>query len=138
MTVVNFLREEGFIVAVEMLVASTKAEISSRMVQTINENSTNQQIPGAAAVYSLVEDGLASLVRWDIEIAAALPTIGEPNIFYLVPESQGVYSVNIFFNGEWKRLGDTEIDLTDYWRKDELVAMSNTRVQEIIDGVLVG
>jgi len=104
----------------------------------IDEDSTNQQVAGAKAVYDLVKDAIAGLTTIEMIVVDDLPAEGEPLTFYLIKVSDDpeTYSQNIYIDGEWLTLGSTQVDLSGYWGKDELEFLTNTEIQEIIDEVM--
>jgi hypothetical protein len=44
--------------------------------------------------------------------------------------------MHAYISGEWVDLGFFEVDLSGYWSKTELVAMTNVEIQEVIDEVM--
>jgi hypothetical protein len=104
----------------------------------LDENSTNQQIPSAKAVYDLMIEVLGSITRLTKKVVSALPDEGEEQIIYLVataPDS-GEFSQHVYIDGEWYSLGNTKIDLSNYWAKDDLVAMTPAEIQKVIDDIM--
>ena len=61
------------------------------------------------------------------KIVIALPTEGEANIIYMVANDQGdnnIYDEYMWLNGEWEILGNTSVDLTNYYTKSEVYTKS--------------
>ena len=106
------------------------------LITAIDENSTNQQIPGAAAVYDLLTEALEGITAISMKVVDSLPGTGESNIIYLIEEDEDTYSLHIYSGGQWFDTGSTEINLSDYWKKSDLVAMTNTEIQAVIDEVM--
>jgi hypothetical protein len=79
---------------------------------------------------------LAGITTFSFEVVDALPSTGESNVIYLVDDGSGKYIMNAYINGAWVELGTTEIDLSNYWSKDDLEALTNNEIQEIIDDVM--
>ena len=105
------------------------------IITAIDEHSTNQQIPGAAAVYDLLTAGLSGITKVSMEVVDELPQTGESNVIYLIAEDEDTYSLHIYSGDQWFDTGTTQISLAGYWQKSELEAMTNTEIQEIIDEV---
>ena len=105
-------------------------------ITTIDENSTNQQTPGAKAVYDLLTEALEGITAVSMSVVDELPTTGESNIIYLIAEDGDTYSLHIYSGGQWFDTGTTEINLSDYWAKDDLQALTNTEIQAIVDDVM--
>ena len=106
------------------------------LITTIDEDSTNQQIPGAKAVFDLLTEALEGITTLRMEVVDALPATGESNVIYLVAVDGDTYSLHIYSGGQWFDTGTTEIDLSGYWAKDDLQALTNTEIQDIIDDVM--
>jgi hypothetical protein len=71
-----------------------------------------------------------------VSVVASLPATGAPHTIYLVKADEDTYTQNIYVEGNWYDLGTTDVDLSDYLKKDELEVMDNDDVQDIIDDVL--
>jgi hypothetical protein len=105
---------------------------------TISSTSTNETAAGSLAVYTWVTNAISSIEKMHKEIVASLPTTGEENILYLAgvgTEPFTTYTMHAWIGGEWVNLGDTDIDLTNYWSKTELTAATEAEVQAILDSV---
>ncbi len=67
---------------------------------------------------------IANLANLQIEIVDQLPSVGETNIIYLVKIILfllQIYMMNMYFvDGKWEKIGDTEIDLSNYYTRDEV------------------
>ena len=84
-----------------------------------------------AAIATAVAD--AAHIRF--ELVGVLPEEGEANVIYLVPSGgTGSSAKNeyIWINGAWELLGSTDIDLSDYWAKSDLQAMTSAELQAIL------
>jgi len=138
----EFLNKDGLQYLVERLVARLVELIEQKnqinIIAAIDENSTNQEIPGAKAVYDLLTDALAGLVHLRARVVDTLPSAGEANIIYLVKvaNTANTYTQHMYIDNNWIDLGPTTIDLTNYWAKDDLVALTNTEIQAVIDDVM--
>jgi len=129
----KFLNQDGLQYFAERFVEFIKQRTQINIVSTIDENSTNQQIPGAKAVYDFLTEALADITSFSFDVVHELPATGESNIIYLLDKGSDIYIMHAYINGAWVELGTTEIDLSNYWSKDELVALTNTEIQNIID-----
>lgn len=70
---------------------------------------------------------LASIVGGGYTIVDSLPDEGDPKYIYLVDDGAGNYDRYVWDseNSEWINIGGTEIDLTDYYTKEDVDAMIN-------------
>lgn len=59
------------------------------------------------------------------KIVTQLPTIGDSSIFYLI-ENNGTYDQYVYNNGEYLFVGNTKINLDDYYTKSETFSKSET------------
>ena len=132
----KFLDNDGLQYLVERLIEIIEQKKQVDIVTTLDENSTNQQVPGALAVYELVLDMLKDVSTLHMEVVGTLPVEGESNIIYLVEKAGGGYTLHVYAGDQWRGVGDFDVDLADYWAKNELVAMTNTEIQEVIDDVM--
>jgi hypothetical protein len=134
----NFLDNDGLKFFAERVFDEIKKTSQVNIITDIDEDSTNQQIPGAKAVYDLVIEALGSVTKLTKKVVPVLPDAGEEQVIYLVesaPESS-IFSQHVYIDGKWYSLGTTEIDLSGYWAKDDLAAMTNTEIQTVIDDVM--
>lgn len=75
--------------------------------QTYNKDEVNNLIGNVSGGISFV-------------VVDTLPTTGDSNKIYLVPHNHGstdVYDEYIYVNNSWEKIGNTDIDLTDYATK---------------------
>lgn len=73
-----------------------------------------------AQVDSIIE----SVKSNEFQVVESLPTTGEEGIIYLVETStSGVYDKYIYESDTWVFIGTTEIDLSDYYTKEQANAM---------------
>ena len=58
-----------------------------------------------------------------MQVVDTLPEIGETDTIYLVkkdkPGDQNLYDEYVYTNGSWEHIGDTSVDLSNYYTKDE-------------------
>lgn len=59
-----------------------------------------------------------------IKVVDSLPAVGEANVIYLVPseksETQNVKDEYLWVDGEWEKIGTTDVDLSQYAKKDDV------------------
>jgi hypothetical protein len=134
----KFLDDDGLTYLMGQIKAMIDQAKQVDLITTIDEDSTNQQIPGAKAVYDLLTAALEGITSVRMEVVDALPATGESNVIYLLEVDEDTYSLHIYSGGQWYDTGTTEINLSDYWAKEDLVALTNTEIQEIIDNVMEG
>ena len=91
----------------------------------VGEEVLEQAVTEAVAQSKLYTDTeVAKLLSFDIEIVSTLPADPNTHTIYLVPkgltsENNGYFEY-IYVNNKWELIGDTEIDLSNYYTKDEV------------------
>lgn len=72
------------------------------------------------------DEEVGKLLSFDIEVVATLPTEPNTHTIYLVPKDITPGSTNnsyfeyIYANGHYELIGDTEVDLSNYYTKKEV------------------
>ena len=65
-----------------------------------------------------------------MQVVDTLPDVGETDTIYLLkkekPGVQNLYDEYVYTNGSWEHIGDTSVDLSDYYTKEE----SDTKINE--------
>lgn len=139
-----FLNQEG----VRILWAKIKVELAKKVNTTALENYMTDEeieavITAALASYATtsfvtqaIASAIASVETLRIEIVTALPETGESNVIYFVPMTNprepNLYEEYIWINGSYELIGTTQIDLSNYWSKTELTAMTAEELEEIL------
>lgn len=123
----------------------------------LDENSTNaiQNKPVATAINSLgasildlpteedvqgmIDDAIKGLEGVEFEVVQTLPATGDSGKIYLVPNSgsgDNVYDEYIWLKNQnkFEKIGSTNVDLSQYWAKADLVAIQNSEIDTIVEG----
>lgn len=77
---------------------------------------------------------LAGITGVSFEVVDALPASGEAGVIYLVANSgagSNAYDEYIYVNGAFEKIGTTDVDLSQYWAKSELVAITTAEIDTI-------
>ena len=73
--------------------------------------------------------------KFKLHIVDELPTIGEDGVMYLVKKEttseEDLYNEYLYIDNKWNLIGNTHIDLTDYYTKLETCSID--QIQEMID-----
>jgi len=145
MSAQKFVTPELLELAIQKLVSVSKMLDDNRIETVIDGESSNQKSASAKAVYDFVTSQISGLstAKVEMKVVSALPTTGEPLTIYLVPCSHdansnltpdhGEYDMHVWISGGWIHLGTTEVDLTNYWSKDEITPITAGEVQIMID-----
>ena len=90
-----------------------------------------------------VDDIISHINTLKLEVVEELPPIGRTDTIYLVPNggsSGNVYDEYIYVNNNWELIGTTEVDLSNYYTKDEvdtLIAQIETGLAQEINPLLI-
>ena len=95
----------------------------------ITDAMTNEQITAA------INAAVSSVSGISFEVVSELPTSGEAGKIYLLSHVHGEqdnYDEYIYYNSNWEKIGNTDIDLSGYWLKSDLVSITNEEIDNII------
>lgn len=103
-------------------ITQLKTEIKDNIVNAINELQTE-----ANDFEKFITDKVNAIISFTIVWVAELPAIkdAKPNTVYLVPKKSMIEDDNyceeyIFTDGHWEKIGDTKVDLSGYYTKEEV------------------
>ena len=79
---------------------------------------------------------VGKITSFEFQIVTTLPATGVKGVIYLVPQVPGdtVYHEYIWVGNKMESIGSTSIDLSQYLKKTDLVAITNTEIDAIIAG----
>lgn len=91
-------------------------------------------------VQALIDAALADITGIDFQVVQSLPQSGEKGVIYLVPNSgssPNTYDEYIWVEptggtAHFEKIGSTDVDLSGYWAKTELVAITTAEIDAII------
>ena len=79
------------------------------------------------ATKKYVDDAVSAAASGSFKVVDELPDTGDPGVIYLVAHEHGTgdaYDEYIYTNGAWEKIGNTDIDLSDYVTNDEIADMA--------------
>ena len=88
----------------------------------------------ATEVQGLIDDALADITTIDYQVVQTLPQTGVKGTIYLVPNSgtnPNIYDEYIYTNNAWEKIGSTDVDLSQYWAKADLVAITTAEIDTL-------
>lgn len=123
----------------------TDASISGQVV-TLGSNSVtvptnNNQLTNGAGyqtasqVQSAISDAVGDITGIEYQIVEELPGTGEKGVIYLISNSgtgQNIYDEYIWTGTTFEKIGTTDVDLSNYWSKTDLVAIQNSEIDTIV------
>lgn len=100
-------------------------EIGDQLKSSIIDNLTSSDTEKALSARQgkILKELIDNLANLQITVVDTLPTTGESNIIYLVKKAgtgTDIHDEYVFVDGKWEKIGDTEIDLSNYYTRDEV------------------
>jgi len=84
---------------------------------------------------ALIAAAMAGITGISFEVVTSLPTTGVNGTIYLIAHSHGtqdIYDEYIYVNNGWEKIGSTDIDLSGYMLKTDMVAITNSEIDTIV------
>lgn len=98
----------------------------------LTNDSTYQTL---AEVTQAIDDAIAGVTQFDYEIVQTLPQSGTKGTIYLIEDTEnpGSYIEYLWIDNAWEEIGHTgTVDLSNYWSKTELTAITTAEIDEIV------
>lgn len=117
----NLITSGGVWQAIDNVHTTINNQIKSSIVDNLESLATDKSL--SANQGRILKEMIANLANLQIEIVDQLPSVGETNIIYLVKKSGSAPDIHdeyVFVDGKWEKIGDTEIDLSNYYTRDEV------------------
>lgn len=116
-------------------VNGTEQTITDKTVNISVPTNNNQLTNGAG--YQTASDVASAISQAQLityEVVQTLPTTGVAKKIYLVPKSTtatgNVYDEYMWINNAWEKIGDTQVDLSNYVQKTDYV--TNSEIDQIV------
>lgn len=100
---------------------------------TAGSSTTGMLIP-PSVLKTTIANAIAGVTQIRFEIVDSLPATGENGVIYLVAHSHGTgdaYDEYIWTGSAYEKIGNTDIDLSGYWAKADLVVITNSEIDTI-------
>ena len=101
---------------------------------TATAGTNNTQVATTAFVTTAITNAIAGITQIHFEIVSSLPATGDEGTIYLVSNSgtgTNVYDEYIYVNDNWEKIGTTDIDLSPYMLKTDMVAITSAEIDTI-------
>lgn len=86
----------------------------------------------ASQVASAINSAVGKITGISFEVVTSLPTAGTACKIYLIAhshsDSNDSYDEYIYYNKAWEKIGNTDVDLSNYLRTTDVTALSNTDI----------
>ena len=90
----------------------------------------------AAEVQAAINQALSGITGIDFQIVSALPATGKAGTFYLIAhkhDDRDIYDEYVWLpaSNKFELIGNTDIDLSGYLKKTDMVAITNAEIDTI-------
>lgn len=114
----------------------TKADITD-FPTNISSFSNDAGYQNASQVTTIVNEKIAEQTHFTFQKVEQLPEVGsaQENVIYLVPKSKAgtsAYDEYLLVEGAFELIGNTDVDLSGYMLKTDMVAITNGEIDDII------
>lgn len=103
--------------------------VTQREVEKLRNTMTSEQITEA------INNAVGAVTGISFSVVTELPATGEAGKIYLLAHEHGPqdnYDEYIYYSGSWEKIGNTDVDLSGYWAKADLVSITNTEIDTIV------
>lgn len=111
--------------------------IKAAIVDNLDTEDSNKAL--SATQGKVLKTMISNLANLRIEVVNELPSTGETNVIYLVKKAgtnPDVHDEYVYVEENWEKIGNTEVDLSNYYTKDQVYTKSETYSQEEV-GTLI-
>lgn len=108
-------------------------KVTETQMNTAINNATSNKVT-ESQVNTAITNALKNIQGISYSIVENLPTTGEAGIIYLISNSgtnPNAYDEYIWITDKFERIGTTEVDLTDYLKVTDIVAITNDEIDTI-------
>ena len=121
-------------------IKSTYAKIASPTftgspkAPTPAEGNSSTLIATTAFVTKAIANAVGGISSISYQIVTELPTTGEAGIIYLIAHAHGTgdsYDEYIWTGTAFEKIGNTDVDLSGYLKTTDMVAITNSEIDEI-------
>jgi hypothetical protein len=123
-SILEYLDKAGVQTLSKALLTKVNARITERMVTDVDASSDNNHMPTAKAVYTAIQNGIAGVTHLTFQtVIGKIDTVDDPqgDVMYLQKDDEAdqTWVLYIYRNDAWVAIGDTSIDLVNYWSKSD-------------------
>lgn len=104
-------------------------------VPTASAGDNSTKIATTAFVTNAINNAIGGVTGITYEVVQTLPATGAVGTIYLISNSgtnPNIYDEYIYVNNGFEKIGTTDVDLTNYWSKTELIVIPNTTIDYIV------
>lgn len=119
--------------------ASTDVDINITVPTNTNQLTNGAGFQNESQVNALISAAIAGITSFEYQIVQTLPATGEKGVIYLVPNSgsaPNIYDEYVWIasgsSGSFEMIGTTAVDLSDYMKKTDMVAITNAEIDAVV------
>ena len=97
-------------------------------------SSTTGRLISASVLSTTIANAVAGITGISFEVVEQLPATGTAGVIYLVAHSHGtqdIYDEYIWVNSAYEKIGNTDIDLSGYMLKSDMVAITTSEIDTL-------
>ena len=124
-------------VNIEVPTKVSDLENDSNFINNTVDNLTNYYLKTETYTQTEVNNLIGQIKTISIEVVDTLPETGEDNKIYLVPKTGStgdVYNEYIWVNNAWELIGSTQVDLANYYTKEQADNLLSNKQDKITGG----
>ena len=119
--------------------ASTDTEVNITVPTNNNQLTNGAGYQTESQVNTLIASAISGITSFEYQIVQTLPQTGEKGVIYLVPNSgsdPNIYDEYVWIvsgqTGSFELIGTTAVDLSDYMKKTDMVAITNAEIDAVV------
>lgn len=132
----NYSTVDATVTAITMALQSYPTDIEMRVAisTALSNYMTTSEVNDA------ILQAISSISTMHYVLVDELPEVGDEDAIYLVSNgneddenADDFYDEYYYYDGKWNRIGSTNVDLSNYWSKDELQIMTQEELEAILN-----
>jgi len=109
-------------------------EVDITVPTNTNQLTNDSDFQNGTQVQSAITSALSGITGVTFEVVTSLPATGSAGTIYLLANSgtaPNIYDEFIYVNSNWEKIGTTDVDLSGYWSRTDLVAITTAEIDTI-------
>ena len=110
--------------------------IKESIIDNLDSTATDKAL--SANQGNILKTMIGNLANLRIEVVTELPSTGEVNVIYLVKKAgknPDVHDEYIYVENTWEKIGNTEVDLSNYYTKEQVYSKSEVYTKTEVDNI---
>ena len=110
--------------------------IKESIIDNLDSTATDKAL--SANQGNILKTMIGNLANLRIEVVTELPSTGEINVIYLVKKvgkNPDVHDEYIYVENTWEKIGNTEVDLSNYYTKEQVYSKSEVYTKTEVDNI---